>query len=133
MEPIIPDTDTDARMAALEGFLQRYLGPRQPQFGTPEDDLRCIEMPAPMLRFFRFAGRWPGQNPRSPYANRFCMQDRLSAIRQNKYVPVFEILDNLLVVVWENQTVWFAATEPSGIDPPVWICENRSHREWRQL
>jgi hypothetical protein len=63
MEPIIPDTNTDTRMAALEQFLERYLEPRQPEFGTPEDGLQSIEMPASLLRFFRFAGRWPGQNP----------------------------------------------------------------------
>ena len=137
MEPIIPDTDADARMAGLEQFLQRYLGPRRPEFGTPEDDLKSIEMPAPLLRFFRFAGRWPGHNPRTPYANRFCMQDTLCATQKSEYAPTLQLMDNLLVFVWENQGVWVAATERAGADPPVWISENCSHRdavkEWRQL
>lgn len=137
MEPIIPDTTTDARMAALEQFLQRYLGPRRPEFGTPEDDVQSIEMPAPLRRFFRFAGRWPGHNPRTPYANRFCMQDSLCAIREKEYAPALQLMDNLLVFVWENQGVWVAATERTGIDAPVWISENCSHRnavkEWRRL
>jgi hypothetical protein len=135
MKPIIPDTDSDARMAGLEQFLQRYLGPRQPVFGTPEDELRLIEMPAPLLRFFRFAGRWPGHNPRTPYANRFCMQDTLCAIRQNEYAPTFQLMGNLLVFVWENQGVWVAATKQAGADPPVWISENwfLNEPDWRQL
>lgn len=137
MEPIIPDTNTDARMTALEQLLQRYLGPRRPEFGESENELQSIEMPAPLRRFFRFAGRWPGHNPRAPYANRFCMQDTLCAIRKKEYAPTLQLMDNLLVFVWENQGVWVAATEPTGADPPVWISENCSHRnavnEWRQL
>ena len=57
MEPIIPDTNAEARIAALEHFLQRYLGLRLPEFGTPAHDLQSIEMPDPLLRFFKFAGR----------------------------------------------------------------------------
>jgi len=137
MKPIIPDTTTNARMAGLERFLQRYLGPRQPEFGTLEEDLRSIEMPAPLLRFFKFAGRWPGHNPRTPYANRFCMQDQLLGIRKKDYALALELMDDRLIFVWENQGVWVAATERVGADPPVWISENCSHRdpvrEWRQL
>jgi hypothetical protein len=35
--------------------------------------------------------------------------------------------------VWENQGVWVAATESTGIDPPVWVTEACSHREVRQV
>lgn len=137
MKPFIPDTNTDARMTALEQFLQRYLGPRLPEFGEPENELQSTVMPDPLRRFFRFAGRWPGHNPRTPYANRFCMQDTLGGIRKKEYAPELQLMDNLLVFVWENQGVWVAATEQTGADPPVWISENCSHRdavkEWRQL
>jgi len=137
MEPIIPDTNAEARMAALEQFLQRYLGLRRPEFGTPAQDIQSIEMPDPLLRFFKFAGRWPGHNPRTPHANRFCMQDTLCAIQKNEHAPTLQLMDNLLVFVWENQGVWVAATQRVGADPPVWISENCSHREavkqWRQL
>jgi hypothetical protein len=137
MNPIIPDTNKDARMAALEQFLRRYLGPRRPEFGTPEDELQSVEMPVPLQRFFKFAGRWPGHNPRTPYANRFCMQDDLAAIQKNEYAPTLQSMDKLLVFVWENQGVWVAATEQAGADPPVWISEDSSHRDavkkWRQL
>ncbi len=65
------------------------------------------------------------------------MQDTLCAIRKKEYAPTLQLMDNLLVFVWENQGVWVAATEPTGADPPVWISENCSHRnavnEWRQL
>src|SRR5271156_6834826 len=108
MEPLIPDSTTDERLAELEQFLQRYLGPRRPEFGASKDEVRSIEMPAPLQRFFRFAGRWPGHNPLTPYANRFCMQDTLCAISSNGYAPTLQFMDNLLVFVWENQGVWVA-------------------------
>jgi len=137
MTAIIPDTDTDARLTGLEQILQRYLGPRQPEFGTSEAELQSITMPMPLERFFRFAGRWPGQNPKTPYANRFCMQDTLCAIRPNLYAPTLELMDSRLLFVWENQGVWVAATDPAGADPPVWISEDCSHRTairtWRRL
>jgi hypothetical protein len=137
MEPLIPDSTADARMTGLERFLQRYLGPRRAEFGASEDEVRSIEMPDPLQRFFRFAGRWPGQNPQTPYANRFCMQDTLSTFVKKMYAPALQFIDNLLVFVWENQGVWVAATERVGADPPVWISEEASHRGerpvWRQL
>ncbi len=50
---------------------------------------------------------------------------------------MLRLMDNRLVFVWENQGVWVAATETAGADPPVWISEECSHREarqvWRQL
>ena len=48
-----------------------------------------------------------------------------------------QVMDDRLVFVWENQGVWVAATESAGVDPPVWITEECSHRDarqvWRQL
>jgi len=137
MEPLIPDTITDARMTGLERLLERYLGPRRPEFGATDVEVRSIEMPAPLQRFFRFAGRWPGHNPQAPFANRFCVQDMLAGIAAKEYAPALRLMDNRLVFVWENQGVWVAATERAGVDPPVWITEECSHREtrqvWRQL
>ena len=52
-----------------------------------------------------------GHDSRTPYANRFCMQDTLCAIVKNKYAPALQLMDNLLVFVWENQGAWVAATE----------------------
>jgi hypothetical protein len=137
MEALIGDSTADARMSGLEHFLQRYLGPRRPEYGVPADELRSIEMPAPLQRFFSFAARWPGHNPQSGFVNRFCMQDMLCAIAENQGAPMLQTMDNRLVFVWENQGVWVAATECAGDDPPVWITEDCSHREtqqvWRQL
>jgi hypothetical protein len=142
MEPLIGDSTADARMSGLERFLQRFLGPRRPDFGASADEVRSIEMPAPLQRFFSFAGRWPGHNPQTPLVNRFCMQDMLCALARspnggNQWVPMLQYMDNRLVFVWENQGVWVAATERAGDDPPVWITEKCSHREkqqvWRQL
>lgn len=136
MEPLIPDTTTDARMAGLERFLERYVGPRRAEFGASDAEIRSIEMPAPLQRFFRFAGRWPGQPEWAPYANRFCVQDTLAGLVAKEYAPVFRVIDDRLAFVWENQGVWVAATEPTGEDPPVWISEDWDHeasRTWRQL
>jgi len=120
-------------MSGLEHFLQRYLGPRRPEFGASADEVRSIEMPDPLQRFFSFAGRWPGHNPRTPFVNRFCMQDMLCAIARNQWAPMLQHLDSRLVFVWENQGVWVAATERAGDDPPVWITEECSHRETKQV
>jgi hypothetical protein len=133
MEPLIPDSTTDERTAGLERFLERYLGPRRPEFGASGDEVRSVAMPAPLQRFFRFAGRWPGHNPRTPFPNRFCMQDRLAGIVGKAYAPALRLMDGLLVFVWENQGVSVAATEPAGVDPPVWVTEECSHRETRRL
>jgi len=44
---------------------------------------------------------------------------------------------SMIIFVWENQSVWVAATECAGDDPPVWITEECSHRVtqqvWRRL
>ncbi len=137
MEPLIPDSTTDARMAGLEQFLERYLGPRRPDYGETDSEVRSIQMPEPLHRFFLFAGRWPGHNRGTPYANRFCMQDTLCSIRANGHAPALQVMDNRLVFVWENQGVWVAATGRVGADPPVWITEDTSHRQklqvWRRL
>jgi hypothetical protein len=133
MDPLIPDSTTDARMSGLERFLERYLGPRRPVFGASEDEVRSVKMPAPLQRFFRFAGRWPGHNPLTPYAHRFCIQDTLAGIAAKEYAPALELMDNRLVFVWENQGVWVAATQPAGVDPPVWITEECSHRDTQQV
>ena len=137
MKPLIVDSTSEARMLGLEQFIQRYLGPRRPEFGASADEVRSIEMPVPLRRFFGFAGRWPGHNPRTPFANRFCMQDTLCAIAENQWAPTLQNMDNRLVFLWENQGVWVAATEFAGDDPPVWVSEECSHREtqqvWRQL
>jgi hypothetical protein len=137
VKPLIPDSTADARMSGLERFLLRYLGQRRPEFGASEEEVRSVQMPAPLQHFFRFAGRWPGHNPQAPFANRFCVQDWLCAIVGKEYAPALQVMDGRLVFVWENQGLWVAATERSGVDPPVWITEQSSHREtrqvWRQL
>lgn len=137
MDALISDTTSDARISGLEDFLQRYLGQRRPEFGASADELQSIEMPAPLRRFFGFAGQWPGHNPQTPFMNRFCMQDKLCALTSRQWAPVLQDMDNRLVFVWENQGVWVAATEHTGDDPPVWITEKSSHREtqqvWRRL
>jgi hypothetical protein len=124
-------------MTGVERFLERYLGPRRSEFGASEVEVQSIEMPAPLQRFFRFAGRWPGHNPATPFANRFSVQDVLAGMAAEQYAPALRLIDNRLVFVWENQGVWVAATEAASVDPPVWITEESSHREsrqvWRQL
>jgi hypothetical protein len=137
MEPLISDLTTNTQSDGLERFIERYLGPRHPDFGATDADVNSIMMPAPLSRFFRFAGRWPGQDPKTPYENRFCRQDTFCAIHAKAYAPALKLMDNRLSFVCENQGVWVAATEPFGADPPVWISEDSSHwgdvRKWRRL
>lgn len=137
MKPFISDSTADSRLEGLERFLERYLGRRLPHFGATDVDVNSVAMPDPLKRFFRFAGRWPGQNPETPYANRFCAQDTLCAIRATSYAAPLELMDNRLIFICENQGVWVAATEPTGADPPVWVSEDCSHRQdvrkWRRL
>jgi hypothetical protein len=65
------------------------------------------------------------------------MQDTLAGVVAKDYAPALQLMDGLLLFVWENQGVWVAATEPAGVDPPVWVTEECSHREarrvWRRL
>jgi hypothetical protein len=129
VKPLISDLSTESRVAGLEKFVERYLGPRRPEYGTPEEELRLVEMPAPLERFFRFAGRWPGQNPASPFANRFCAQDELCRLQAKEYARVLRLEEDRLVFVVENQSVWWALTERTGDDPPVWIKDDVKERK----
>jgi hypothetical protein len=137
MAHLIEDKAPEGRMDGLEKFLEFFIGPRQPEFGCEASELKLVRMPSVLERFFLFAGRWPGHNPKTPYSNRFCMQDTLCSIRTNDTAPTLEVMDQLLIFVFENQGVWVAATEQSGIDPPVWISEDCSHRNptrrWNRL
>lgn len=135
MELLIPDLSPETRMAGLEHFMERYLGRRRPEFGTPEEELRLVEMPAPLERFFRFAGRWPGQNPEGPFANRFCIQDILCGFEVKGYASILRLAadQERLVFVHENQAVWTALTERSGVDPPVWIVGDEDRKLERPL
>ena len=58
-------------------------------------------------------------------------------VRKKDYALALELMDDHLIFVWENQGVWVAATDRVGVDPPVWISENCSHRgpvrKWRRL
>lgn len=134
---LIPDSTTDERLDAIESFIQLYLGPRKPEYGSSDQDLEQIEMPRVLHRFFRFAGRWPGQRVDSSYANRFCAQDILCSVVAKGFAPGLEYVDGRLVFVFENQGVWIASTERSGDDPPVWISVDCSRREkvrvWKKL
>jgi hypothetical protein len=51
----------DERMAELERFIEWWYGPRKPEYGTPADEL--YDLPAPLRRFYAFAGRWPSPDP----------------------------------------------------------------------
>ncbi|MBV9561032.1 MAG: hypothetical protein JOY90_11325 [Bradyrhizobium sp.] len=51
MEALIDDSTADARMSGLERFLQRHLGPRQPEFGASKDRSRTFLVGFVLLLF----------------------------------------------------------------------------------
>jgi hypothetical protein len=122
----IPDTTADARLTGLERFLEFWLGPRRPEYGEAPEHLAALEIPASLLRFYSFAGRWP---PASlPYcANRFHVQDRFLPLEPEPWGNVYRS-GPYLVFVAENQGVWQVATLAHGDDPPVWVSKDCSHR-----
>lgn len=112
--------DTPAsRMDALCRFIERWLGPRQPDFGETPDALAKVALPMPLLRLYEFAGRWPNRDG-EVYLNyavpAFAHQDTLLALDRLKTEG------GKVVFLYENQGNWKCRTLPAGEDPPVW-CE----------
>lgn len=119
----------DDRINALERFIEFWVGRRQPHYGEPDDVLAMVELPRPLQRLYRFAGRWlPDRfsNHPQPPAHMFCVQDELLEL-----AALHTSADGKLVFLRENQSVWHAATECQGEDPPVWISEDRVGPPWQ--
>jgi hypothetical protein len=119
-------------MAELERFIEFWLGPHDASYGEPENALYGMQLPEPLARLYRFAGRWPTVS--RDYAgarNALCIQDALRSPEHLEALP-----DGKLIFLDENQGVWRCATAMEGKNPPVWVsgeARDRSDEEWIRL
>lgn len=77
----------DDRLDALERFIEFWVGKRQPHYGESEDALAKVQLPRPLQRLYRFAGRWLPEgfsNHPQPPTHMFCVQDELSELAELK-------------------------------------------------
>lgn len=105
----------DDRMAALEEFLEWWLGPRRDDYGEPAEALDAVALPAPLRRLYAFAGRWPEPPSHLRRAD--------NALRwPDWWVPLSELRtdDGKLAFCYENQGCGRWGTLHEGADPPVW-------------
>jgi len=103
------------RIAKFERFLVDWVGPRSPNFGEPEGNLKDSRLPEFLREFYRFAGRWPAQDESGRLL--FATQDCLVPLESLTYE------DDRPVFLCENQGVWQFASEIEGPDPALWVKE----------
>lgn len=121
----------EARMSALERFIEFWVGPRLPDCGEPTRVLSRFALPEPLRRLYHFAGRWipPHLTRHSRFSRHmFSVQDSLLNL-EDLQSPA----DGKLVFLAENQAVWHCATEPGGEDPPVWMSRDRENPDWEPV
>jgi hypothetical protein len=105
-------------MDELERFIEFWYGPRRAEYGEPEDRLRKLPLPAPLRRFYAFAGRWPSPQPEHgmPFfytgSGGHHLHD-LDGVKKRR--------DGKLNFFMEYQGDWDGLTLPNEEDPPVWI------------
>lgn len=101
------------RMRALEAFIEHWLGPHLADYGTPVADVESVDLPAPLARFQRFGGHWPGD----PWSrHNVLLQPSQIAERPSPGAGLVEF-------AVENQGVYRWATHAHGEDPPVYCTE----------
>jgi hypothetical protein len=110
--------DTDRRMSELERFIEFWYGPRRPEFGESDAEIRHPELPGALRRFYAFAGRWP--SPASGREGAFFYTGECShhLLPLDRSGPTD---DGRLRFFAEYQGDWDGVTTPGEPDPPVWI------------
>lgn len=106
------------RMDALCEFIEFWLGPRLEEYGEPAAEVDSYNLPLPLNRLYKFAGRWPANDKRreSPHAvGAFFCQDALSRLEKLELEG-----KNRIRFLTENQGCWTCSTLVEGDDPPVW-------------
>jgi hypothetical protein len=107
------------RLNELERFIEYWYGPRQAAYGEPEERLALYPLPAPLHRFYAFAGRWPPP-PEGTQAAEFIYSGAGGHHMQPlDYVELRP--EGRLEFFMEYQGDWVGLTLPSQADPPVWL------------
>ena len=119
-------------MGELERFIEFWLGPRQESYGEPESAFQSKQLPDPLARFYRFAGRWPTVSRDYPGSiHAFSTQDTLLGLGAIESTP-----DGRVLFAVENQGVWRCVTLAQGANPPVWVsgeARGLDDKEWVEL
>jgi hypothetical protein len=110
--------DADERMDELERFVEFWYGPRRPEFEDAGAGGVYSLLPAPLRRFYAFAGRWPSPDPQGD--DQFFYTGKGG---HHLFPPDRVVLtaDGRLKFFMEYQGAWEGLTLPGEADPPVWI------------
>ena len=106
------------RMSELERFIEFWYGPRQAEYGTPEEELGELPLPYPLRRFYAFAGQWPGPQASHP-EDLFYLGGGGHHLLSPDGLEIRD--DGRLYFFMEYQGDWDGLTLTEGDDPPVWI------------
>ena len=107
------------RLDRLERFIEYWYGPRRDSYGEPEGRLARYPLPAPLRRFYAFAGRWPPP-PETADAAEFIY----SGAAGHHLQPLDHVElrpDGRVEFFMEYQGDWVGLALPSEADPPVWL------------
>ena len=107
------------RLDELERFIEYWYGPRKDSYGESEERLSRYPLPAPLRRFYAFAGRWPPPPETADAAEFFYSGAGGHHLQPLDYVKVRQ--DGRLEFFMEYQGDWVGLTLPSEADPPVWL------------
>lgn len=106
------------RMELLEKFLQFWHGPRRSEYGETDQRLAPWDLPKPLERFYRFAGRWPKREQRydSDWIYGNDSYHHLLDVDQLQRTD-----DGYVEFYREYQGDWTIVTRPGAVNPPVWL------------
>lgn len=108
--------EVNKRLDLLEGFVEMWLGPREENYGVPQNELDALSFPELLGRFYAFLGRWPGE----PFRVQNYLIDP-KKISKEKIASNY----NLIEFATENQGVyrWATRQQPIQEDPEVFYTD----------
>lgn len=116
-------TTATRKMQILEDFIVTWYGPRADSFGVDEVSLHELDLPMPLQRFYRFAGRWPARLPPTETGLEYFYTGAgyhhlLSTEEGN---PVKLTHDGFIEFYMEHQGDWEILTKPGKKSHNVWL------------
>lgn len=111
---------TTRKMQLLEQFVRAWYGPRADSYGVPESVLQDLDLPMPLRRFYRFAGRWPARLP----ATETGLEYFYTGAGYHHLQPVDgvkETHDGFIQFYMEYQGEWDILTKPGNRSTNVWL------------